>query len=54
MLLRTATPVQARDIATASARLIDEAQMGTLFKALALVARDMPAPPGFDPTPNPI
>jgi NADH dehydrogenase [ubiquinone] 1 alpha subcomplex assembly factor 7 len=53
MLLRTATPAQAHDIATASARLIDERQMGTLFKALALVARDAPAPPGFDPTPNP-
>jgi NADH dehydrogenase [ubiquinone] 1 alpha subcomplex assembly factor 7 len=52
MLLRAATPAQARDIATASARLIDEAQMGTLFKALALVAREAPVPPGFDPLPN--
>ena len=53
MLLRTATPKQVHDIAAASARLIDEAQMGTLFKALALTARDAPAPPGFDPSPNP-
>jgi NADH dehydrogenase [ubiquinone] 1 alpha subcomplex assembly factor 7 len=53
VLLRTATPAQAGDIATASARLIDAAQMGTLFKALALVARNAPAPPGFDPLPNP-
>jgi NADH dehydrogenase [ubiquinone] 1 alpha subcomplex assembly factor 7 len=53
ILLRTATPEQARAIVAASARLIDEAQMGTLFKALALVTRDAPVPPGFDPLPNP-
>lgn len=34
---------------TATHRLTDRAEMGNLFKALALVAPDAPLPPGFDP-----
>jgi NADH dehydrogenase [ubiquinone] 1 alpha subcomplex assembly factor 7 len=36
-------------IEAAIARLIEPDQMGTLFKALALVDAGQPAPPGFDP-----
>lgn len=49
ILLRTATPSQKRDIVAACERLIGEAQMGTLFKALAITARGAPPPAGFDP-----
>jgi NADH dehydrogenase [ubiquinone] 1 alpha subcomplex assembly factor 7 len=48
-LLRTASPAQARDIRAAVARLLDPAEMGTLFKALAIVAPSLPVPPGFGP-----
>ncbi|MGQ0664671.1 MAG: class I SAM-dependent methyltransferase [Pseudomonadota bacterium] len=53
MLVRTATARQARDLARACERLIGERQMGTLFKALAIVGPGQPAPPGFDPLPRP-
>ena len=42
-----ATAGQARDIRSAHRRLVDEAAMGTLFKALAVVHPDMAPPPGF-------
>ncbi len=50
-LLRGAAPEQARHIIAACERLIGEAGMGTLFKALAITAPGAPAPPGFDPSP---
>ncbi len=51
-LLRHATPAQARDIATALARLVgdgdpDRPGMGRLFKAMAFAAPGLPDPPGF-------
>ncbi len=46
-LRREATPAQARDIEAACRRLIDPAEMGTLFKVLALTPTDAPPPPGF-------
>jgi NADH dehydrogenase [ubiquinone] 1 alpha subcomplex assembly factor 7 len=49
---RDATPEQARDIEAACSRLIAAAEMGTLFKALAVVPRDRPAPPGFETMPE--
>jgi NADH dehydrogenase [ubiquinone] 1 alpha subcomplex assembly factor 7 len=52
VLLRNASPQQRTDIAAACKRLIGEAQMGTLFQALAITARDAPAPPGFGPIPS--
>jgi NADH dehydrogenase [ubiquinone] 1 alpha subcomplex assembly factor 7 len=48
MLLRNATAAQAEDIMRASRRLLDLAQMGTLFKALAIAAPNLPTPPGFE------
>ena len=39
-------------IRAATARLIDPAGMGTLFKAIAATASGMPQPPGFDPVPE--
>lgn len=50
-LLRNASPEQARHIVAACERLIGEAGMGTLFKALAITAPEAPTPPGFDPLP---
>jgi len=47
-LARNATPAQAADIHTATERLLHLEQMGTLFKALAIAAPSLPAPPGFD------
>ncbi len=44
-----ATPAQTADIDSARHRLIDPAQMGTLFKAVALTRRALPAPAGFPP-----
>lgn len=49
ILLRNATEAQASDIAAAVSRLIDDSQMGTLFKALSIVDSRLPVPPGFDP-----
>ena len=46
-LLARATPAQARDIDSARRRLLDSREMGTLFKALALVAPGLAPPPGF-------
>jgi len=42
-----ATPTQRRDLASGLERLLDPREMGTLFKALALVSPGLPAPPGF-------
>jgi NADH dehydrogenase [ubiquinone] 1 alpha subcomplex assembly factor 7 len=39
---------QAEDIAAALARLTEPAQMGTLFKVLAVTAAEQPAPAGFE------
>ncbi|MGH6959054.1 MAG: class I SAM-dependent methyltransferase, partial [Dongiaceae bacterium] len=47
-LLKQATPDQAEEIRTARERLLDLAQMGTLFKALAIAAPDLPVPAGFE------
>ena len=50
-LARNATPQQARDIASARARLIaerDPTDMGRLFKAIAITRRDAHRPPGFE------
>jgi NADH dehydrogenase [ubiquinone] 1 alpha subcomplex assembly factor 7 len=47
-----ATPGQAEDIRTATERLLHLEQMGTLFKALAIAAPTLPAPPGFDENPG--
>ncbi len=46
-LTRRATPAQAEAIAAACQRLIDPAEMGTLFKVLALAHPALPAPAGF-------
>jgi NADH dehydrogenase [ubiquinone] 1 alpha subcomplex assembly factor 7 len=47
-LLASADSRQAREIRAAHRRLADPAQMGALFKALALQNRELPVPPGFD------
>jgi NADH dehydrogenase [ubiquinone] 1 alpha subcomplex assembly factor 7 len=49
ILLKTASPTQARTLTGAVGRLIDDAQMGTLFKAVAILDSRLPVPPGFDP-----
>jgi NADH dehydrogenase [ubiquinone] 1 alpha subcomplex assembly factor 7 len=46
-LLERATPEQAQTIETGCRRLIDPAEMGTLFKVLALGQRGAPTPAGF-------
>ncbi|MBV9552415.1 MAG: SAM-dependent methyltransferase [Alphaproteobacteria bacterium] len=46
-LLRRAAPDQRRGLESGLHRLIDPAQMGTLFKVLAVTSPDMPAPEGF-------
>jgi SAM-dependent MidA family methyltransferase len=46
-LRRQASPGLAADIHAATERLLDLAQMGTLFKALAIAAPALPPPPGF-------
>lgn len=43
-----ATPRQAHDLAAAYRRLVDPAEMGALFKVLALTHPTLPAPPGFE------
>jgi NADH dehydrogenase [ubiquinone] 1 alpha subcomplex assembly factor 7 len=48
-LLRRATPDQARDIEAAVKRLLEPAQMGTLFKVLTITDPNLPPPAGFDP-----
>jgi len=49
MLMRSSSAEKAADIAASARRLIDPAEMGTLFQVLALVSPDLPPPPGFDP-----
>jgi NADH dehydrogenase [ubiquinone] 1 alpha subcomplex assembly factor 7 len=44
-----ATEAQRQAIEAARRRLIDPAEMGTLFKVLAVCDRALAAPPGFDP-----
>jgi NADH dehydrogenase [ubiquinone] 1 alpha subcomplex assembly factor 7 len=46
-LAARATPAQRRDLESGAKRLLDPREMGTLFKALALVSPGLPAPPGF-------
>ncbi|MDB5409662.1 MAG: synthase subunit beta [Rhodospirillales bacterium] len=46
-LAADAAPEQAAEIVSAGRRLIDPGGMGTLFKVLAIAARDRPAPAGF-------
>ena len=48
VLVQRATPAQVRDIRTAARRLRDPANMGRLFKALAIAAPGL-APPEFEP-----
>ncbi len=48
-LIRNAGAERGRTIETAIARLIEPDQMGTWCKALAIVDRDQPSPPGFVP-----
>ena len=43
-----ATPGQAADIRAARRRLVDPAEMGTLFKVLAVAHPELPPPPGFE------
>ena len=45
--LAARAPVRAGEIAAARARLVEEAQMGTLFKVLAATAPGWPAPAGL-------
>lgn len=47
-LLKRADNAQKQAIETATRRLIDPAEMGTLFKALAVTDRGLATPPGFD------
>jgi NADH dehydrogenase [ubiquinone] 1 alpha subcomplex assembly factor 7 len=50
-LARRATAAQRADLESGLARLIDPAQMGNLFKVLALTSPGLPAPAGFAPPP---
>ena len=52
-LAQRATASQAQDVRAALARLLGPAEMGTLFKVLAIAAPALPVPPGFDPPPAP-
>jgi len=47
MLLHRAAPEQRAGLETGLRRLIDPAEMGTLFKVLAIISPDMPVPSGF-------
>jgi NADH dehydrogenase [ubiquinone] 1 alpha subcomplex assembly factor 7 len=49
-LARHATPQQAEEVRAATQRLLHLEQMGTLFKAVAIAAPNLPPPPGFDET----
>ena len=42
-----ATPAQRQALDTGVSRLLDPGEMGTLFKAIALVSPGLPPPPGF-------
>ena len=46
-LLSRAAPDQRAALETGARRLIDPAEMGTLFRALAMTSPDLPAPAGF-------
>ena len=46
-LAERASPAQRAAIAAARHRLCDRDEMGTLFKAMAIVGPGAPAPPGF-------
>jgi NADH dehydrogenase [ubiquinone] 1 alpha subcomplex assembly factor 7 len=48
-LIAGATHAQAADIGSACRRLIDPAEMGTLFKVLCIAGPSMPVPAGFAP-----
>ncbi|MGH6932096.1 MAG: class I SAM-dependent methyltransferase [Dongiaceae bacterium] len=47
-LMKAATAAQAADISASLERLLHLEQMGTLFKALAITAPDLPTPAGFE------
>ncbi len=47
-LARGATKEKSDDIRAGIARLIDPAQMGSLFKVMAMTVPTLPAPPGFE------
>jgi NADH dehydrogenase [ubiquinone] 1 alpha subcomplex assembly factor 7 len=47
-LAQTAGGSQAAEIESASKRLIEDGEMGTLFKVLAVTGIDQPAPAGFE------
>lgn len=47
-LMKRATPQQASDIASGVHRLINPAEMGTLFKVITLCHPALPSPPGFE------
>ncbi|MHA1568218.1 MAG: class I SAM-dependent methyltransferase [Alphaproteobacteria bacterium] len=47
-MLADADPDKARDIRGACRRLIDTAEMGSLFKVLAIAGPGQPEPPGFE------
>jgi NADH dehydrogenase [ubiquinone] 1 alpha subcomplex assembly factor 7 len=47
-LVNRAASAQRQALESGLERLLDPAQMGTLFKAMALMSPDQPAPPGFD------
>lgn len=44
-----ASPAERERLQSGLSRLIDPAQMGTLFKVMALTSPGLPVPPGFDP-----
>jgi len=48
VLLRNASGTQARDVASGAQRLIDPADMGNLFKVLAIGPHGRAVPPGFE------
>lgn len=48
MLARAATPDRARDLVRGAERLIDPAQMGSLFKAIAIAPAASSPPAGFE------
>jgi NADH dehydrogenase [ubiquinone] 1 alpha subcomplex assembly factor 7 len=48
MIAARAVPAQRQALESGLERLLDPAQMGTLFKAMALLSPGQPAPPGLD------
>ena len=49
-LVRNASDTTASEIVSACRRLVDNKQMGGLFKVMALTSHNQSTPPGFDPT----